>query len=892
MIQFYIMRSIVYKRKTLTKIFLAAALIAAVAFALFSLRETCAKANAETVSNVFAPPSKEQTQTVYNYFEDPTAMSADGEYLYLLDNGKVKRFSISDYSRDENYELSESETVTAFSVIGGIVVTVENGNVYIYNNPSSRNELLNDETYIAVYIDETHVYAQTNNNTIRKKSRVETAEPQTYSYNQIKKFTVLKGEIYFSTNHSSSRRDDIMYFQSDGTAYPAVENVLSVIDMYAAGETLVVADSKDISVYSRGIYELIRENSTETITDTVAVTVSRNGAVVYLLDADKAVTQYLKNLENGVCVTASVSSEPGFFSSPTDVVTRRNRTYIVDRNNNRIVIHDGEKYSALSEGLFRPIAVTVDHAGNLYAAYSENKIAVFDSQEKRTTDPQSETISVVDADGKAKRIAIADIKCDAKANLYLLTRDNSLFVCKVGTDDFVPVDGVAGNITLLDVSPNSSYVYFAQSENNGNKTTVKRIGANGIETVLSDLSHVVDFAVDADNSLYVLFSGERIVRYDNASKESKAEVINDCTSLSRITVSNVYHEGVIGYRDVIVTETVRHTIRIVSCSLFGVEASIDKIDPAIDSALSSAPTQATDAAKLIRTITKDGAEVFAQSSEITLITTLPIGFKVIVPAYNENAAYSLVIADKVVFGTSTISAEPWAGYVNNEFLSDPLPYSSEHETDCTAWISDVPIYKYPSRQAPKIEEASQGTTLKLLDFVSEKSLYGYIDNFITNDEYRNAHRWYRVSFERDDKQYEGFVIANSVSVLLGNPDLSVHPQVNAKIIAKDKKYPTVGATVYFIDENGEYVADPRFQPIAVGTGVEVIGAFDSSKPYTQIAFYTSNGTVKAYVETANLKYQGVNVVGIVAIVILIITVILLILLCTKIYIKRHNKKEE
>ncbi len=852
---------------------------------------------AESASRAFAPPSKEQTQTVYHLFEDPVALGADDNCLYALDGANIKRFALSDFAVSDYSPFSDNKTQNvnpaAFSVRGETAVTVENGQVFLYD--------LDGRTLLdtfgtdcrGVFLDETHIYAQISDTEIVRSSRTENDTKTFTSAYKIKTFGVLGGDIYFARSHGSARRDDISYFTAQDETETAVENLPEIIALCASGNSLAVLDNKGMTLYERGIAELIGYASVPTDTDALAMTAS--GEDIFVLDANKAVTRYKNSLSEKVCVLASASDEPGFFSSPSDVITRKNRTYVADRNNDRIVVHDGEKYSAIGDGLFRPIAVASNHTGNIYAAYSENRIAVFDASFARLGSPADEKISVTTADGGPypEKVAIADIKCDLKGTLYLLSKSGAVFTKPANKDSFSPLVN-AENVSLIDVSPNSAYVYIAVNETDGKKT-VKRINGDLIESTGITLPNIKDIAVDADNSIYVLENGDRISRYGREENLTyvlgEQHVITDCLTLSKITVSNVSND-VLGYRDLIVTEADGHRIRTVPCADFGVEIGDVTTPPKAN----ENPVPVNLSKPIIRTVINPaGAEVYAQSSEVTLLRTLPYGYKVIVPDYDEDGAFSLIFADNVILGSSDYDKDRIiSGYVHNEFLSDPLPYTDEHETECSAWISSVPVYKYPSRQAPKIDEsADKGTSFHFLDFVYEEENgvknYGYTDNFPDSETLLNNRRWYRVLLKKDNVEYEGFVVASTVSVLAGNPDMSIRPQVNAEIIAKDKNVPTAGATVYKKTESGETVADNRFEPLPVGTKVEVIGAFDSSEPYTQIAFFTPNGTVTAFVETANIKYHGVNVVRIVAVVLIIITVALIIFLCARSYVIKRNK---
>jgi hypothetical protein len=91
------------------------------------------------------------------------------------------------------------------------------------------------------------------------------------------------------------------------------------------------------------------------------------------------------------------------------------------------------------------------------------------------------------------------------------------------------------------------------------------------------------------------------------------------------------------------------------------------------------------------------------------------------------------------------------------------------------------------------------------------------------------------------------------------------------------------------DITKSYDVNKYYPPIDVGTRVEVIGAFDSSKPYTKIHFTTKYGTVEAYVETANLKYNGVNVLQVVALALIIVTTGLIIFIGVRTELRKRKR---
>ena len=145
----------------------------------------------------------------------------------------------------------------------------------------------------------------------------------------------------------------------------------------------------------------------------------------------------------------------------------------------------------------------------------------------------------------------------------------------------------------------------------------------------------------------------------------------------------------------------------------------------------------------------------------------------------------------------------------------------------------------------------------------------------------------------DGKTYEGYVIGKYIRLRGEIPnDRNVYPRVNAKIISLEKGK-NIPATLFDMDDDGNIkeVDDASFPPLAVGTEVEVVGTFDSSEKFTLIKYYHDGlGTVQFYVYTANLEYDGLNMVAVVAVIIIILTVILGgILVARFLYVKRNRR---
>lgn len=71
--------------------------------------------------------------------------------------------------------------------------------------------------------------------------------------------------------------------------------------------------------------------------------------------------------------------------------------------------------------------------------------------------------------------------------------------------------------------------------------------------------------------------------------------------------------------------------------------------------------------------------------------------------------------------------------------------------------------------------------------------------------------------------------------------------------------------------------------------MEIVGAFDSSKRYTQVKYVDAErGTLTCYVETVYIEYEGINIVLIVAVIVIVVTVLLAAIIICR--VMRNKKK--
>ncbi|MDR2202693.1 MAG: hypothetical protein LBP26_08085 [Clostridiales bacterium] len=684
-----------------------------------------------------------------------------------------------------------------------------------------------------------------------------------------------------------------------------VKNIVKLNDKDGKGRFICLQNNSELTIYKEADDGSYKTDESVSVTGRTFMAMSVSGDFVYVLNDDNSVSRFdLNNFnkESETVLMASAANADGFYNDPMDVVTRNGKMYVADYGNNRVATHGDGGYGELVPAA-RPVTVAVDGSGKTYAAISGKDIFEF----------------AADGDGKWQSVwtvdyTVEDLKIDSKNNFYLLASDNKLYACKLLTledgtkqSELTPAYG-GGEVYAVDTNVSTRYTYVLAKTYQADGATVKnnrevvRLDGNG-EAKYTNIAgdDITDIAVDADNGIYVLKSNNNLTRYDydktadswSLYQNPGSDVVADCAELTKITVSAIDNKAV-KYRDILAIDNPRHAVKIISRAKFGFDESVLPQNNKPD--IAAQPDRPAESGGIIRTVIGDGARVYSIPSEIYGgIDELKNGLKVIVPDYDPDSAFSLVIADNV----PTVGADGGGGlivgYVNNAFLSAPIDYDKPPEESCDAWTDGTTVYKYPSRQSPALADfgsVGKGVTFEFLDFVHTtvdgERAYGYVDNFPDTTVSRYSKRWYRVKVEKDGGAVEGYVMSNTVSILGANPDFGVYPQNNAEIIAKDKNYPDLGAYIYTL-KDGAFDVDNRYAPLIVGTKVEVAERFDSSRPYTKIRFLTRYGMVEAYVETANLRYYGVNAVQVVAVALITVTLMLMIFICVRMYYVRRRK---
>ncbi|MDE5592712.1 MAG: hypothetical protein K2I75_02135, partial [Clostridiales bacterium] len=515
-----------------------------------------------------------------------------------------------------------------------------------------------------------------------------------------------------------------------------------------------------------------------------------------------------------------------------------------------------------------PVSVAADNGGTVYVAYDDNKVGIFRNNAFSTYDEITVTSTTL---GKIRRIAV-----DADKTLFILS-DNGLWRVE---RDYTPrrISTTAYKEITLSISKSKLYALDADKivlldKENGEVKGSRPVG-----------SDAVSVAVDLNDTAFALYT-DKIARIPASGAPTEYALTSGGEpyalgdSMGQLLLC--FMENGIGDADseeqnyAIVLDTFRHRILTTDGNAIGARF----VDYSYESPDVVGNTTAVEAQDGIICRVRFDTPLFDYPIETKSNYTVISGWDVIVPdysivapAYNpdETPEFALVLVDDVE------NHRLLQGYVYRDALTEPLKYSPPPSNVCTVTGAlGTIVYKWPSRNSKAIDgytETAQNTKFNMLDFV---------DSFRDRDGYY----WYRIAL--DDKGNEGYVTAFDVSTI-DYQQANILPDYNAEIIAYNGN--VIAKTYSRDDATGKYVLVSGVT-LKAGTKVEVVGTFDSSERYTKIKFLDgkTHKTVTCYVETAHLKYTGLNVVLIVAIIVAAITVILAIIIISRVYYSKKKR---
>lgn len=860
-------------------------------WAAFALPRTVAKAE-DGLTCELSPVKTESDGVTYYCFDNPTSVFADGEvkivagqsgiyYVSVGENGETE-VKHKNTPADKVYRRTVHEENTEYLIIlneGKIsslgidddVTELDlngvNGDILDFDVYNNRLYAITATQAVVVPLLETGIDVQ--------KAYVTPLSSSRHSKVNAKAITAANGKLYISVKAVFGNKWDICAADIAAVSVDngcKLNNVLDqcndVLALTASAENDIIylLTRSEIIGYTPsvggGLYKLHSTDGSD-VTDIFAY-----GDSIYTLDSLNALHVMDGKLTDKRVIAASASGDKGFFNVPFGMTAKSSMLYVADTVNNRIAAYDNNGIRYIDREFRTPVSVAADNGGTVYVAYDDNKVGIFRNNAFSAYDEITVTSLTL---GKISRIAV-----DADKTLFILS-DNGLW--KVGRD-YIPHRISTTTYKEITLSISKSKLYALDAD----KIVLLNKESGEVESYRTSPRDAVSVAVDLNDTAFALCS-DRITRIPASGASADYALTSDgepytlgdrmgqlllCFMENGIGDANSEEQNY-----AIVLDTFRHRIFTTDGNAIGARF----VDYSYQSPDIAGSTTAVEGQTGIIRKVRFNTPLFDYPIETKSNYTVLSGWEVIVPdysivapAYNpdETPEFALVLVD------DTQNHRLLQGYVYKDALSEPLKYSPPPSDICTVTGAlGTIVYKWPSRNANAIDgyiETAQNTKFNMLDFVQD-----FRD--------RDGYYWYRIAL--DDKGNEGYVTAFDVSPI-DYQQANILPDYNAEIIAY--KGNSVAKTYRRDEATGKY-SEISGVTLKAGTKVEVVGTFDSSERYTKIKFLDgkSHKTVTCYVETAHLKYTGLNIVLIVAIIVIAITLILAIIIISRVYYSKKKR---
>lgn len=830
-----------------------------VVFALAALLTPTPSAHAESVGAISLTPIKTDNADVKYYcFENPLSVFADGAGIVVAcENGF--------YNVSGETEVTQKRDIPADKVYRHLehgehseyIIVLSGGRITLYCGDaegvvlSASDGPLDGIADFAVYGDT--LYAVSGGSLISALLGAESFDASVAvtalhspRYNDVRASHVatVNGTVYVVTQSAFGSRNDVCFVSDGGELMTALLQSDGVLSMTADNAALYTLTRDAVIKYSVAASGGLIKKSDALGAEFIDI--YTYGGNVYALDSLNALHRLSGELSSDTVLLASSSDVKGYFNMPSDIAVKNSTIYVADTLNDRIAIY-GDSIEYTEREFINPVSVYRDSASNVYVAYEYNKIGIFAGGD--FSEENERTVFAPEL-GYIVQIAV-----DAEKTIYILS-STGLWTLENSASRPVLSDATRYKAITLGVGRNGLYALSDEA--------VYKLDGGGKTKACDAPDTAVSIAADLDGSVYILTRNSILCVKSDRTEEYSLSVGGEPYTLGgglgRIVLCTV-HNAYASHGDVLIADGYKHRIFKADGTALGVTL-IDENYVVPDVANSSDPAFYGDG--LIRTATRN-TEVFARPMESEPIYTIARGRNVIVPVYTleETLEYSLVLIDDTERGRLV------QGYVFRDSLSAPLPYVAPPAAVGTVFNSATPIYKFPSRHSRPVRGYSavdDNTKLDMLDFVEA-----------FRDDYNNL--WYRVKLGADA---EGFILAVNLSISNYEP-VFIRPAYNAEIISYKNSEFAVG---YELSADGKYT---EITALPVGTQVEVVGAFDSSKEYTEVKFTDGErGTMSCYVKTVYIRYNGVNIVLLVAIIVIMITVILASIIVARVM---RNKKQ-
>lgn len=829
-------------------------------------------ADGATETGLALSPVEVDSEIAYHYFDAPNTVFADDLGLLVAGDSleKIAAGTHAVTKRDvradkvARYHTGNSEYIILLS---DGVLSVADGDA-VYSDMFVVDFVVDGNKLYAVGDDALAVMDLTP--TEFDASTVTTVALDTgiYPTTCVNKITVTGGEIFVSADADSKKKQDVYSVDADGTMTRVLrqsDSILSLASLRCGTETVVYTLTRD------KLTGYVRTNgggftAKYTADDEQMCDIYGYGDCLYGLTAINSIRTISSDLSKFETKIASADDSNGFFYMPSSASVKNSRLYVADGMNGRVAVY-GSELTYVDRQFDQPSSVVCDSGNALYVAHESNKIATINGKEYSETS----------VDGEIKQMVAS-----ADKRLYILA-DSGLWMMNTATAN-APKRISDKRYKAIALSVGHDELYAMTD------TKILKLVRNDEAAELGDMIDEFDycdaepsafsFAVDLGGNVFMLSK-------DNIYRRAKVGASMALTTFPLELNGSPYSLGLadgqiilntvgnsfVDYGDAIIVDTYKHRVFAANGGADGLAVKL--VDEAYDVPdLKSDDTpriyDGENDARIIRT-TLYTVEVFEKPMESPSVYTIAAGRKVIVPEYDiaDAQEFSLILIDDL----DPSEGDLIQGYVYKDALSEPLVYDEPPASVGAVYAGATPVYMWPSRKAKTVKGYSaieQNTELGVLSFVKSY-----------RDEYDIA--WYRVSFG-DNGQYDGYIMANSLSLMGYDPHL-IRPAYDAEIISyKNSAF----AQTYRL-ENGDMVAIEGLT-LPTGTQVEIVGKFDSSEPYTEVKYLDAElGTLTCYVKTEYVKYNGVNVMLIVAVVVIIVTVILAAIIIGRVvYLKKKR----
>lgn len=801
------------------------------------------------------------TYTKYAYFNSSNALAATNSEIYLASDNEIAVYSL-DGAKIKSITTSVSSP-SEILISNNLIITLELGQVICYNGDSITKVTDNYYTNIAL-IGET-IYATCGNDFYSIEiavNQIITSQKIFTNSDEILQLASAKTDLYFTSKRKSNQNlNDIYLFKTAGATvtrvYEAVDFVIDMKVIPSVNQLVAVTANKIIKFKTLNGNDLLPDvqHSVNNLTY-----LAINDYNLFCIK-DTSLITYNFLLKDEKELLASSSIIRGFYSEPAGITTRKGTIYVADKLNDRVVLIKNSKFDNINFAFFRPTSTAVDNMGNLYVAHSYNLIEKFNSDFNHIS-----TVKISEEGASVKELLM-----DAQNNLYALT-NLGLYYKKSSEDIFSRCNLGENNIDSIAIPLNKNQIYFYSDGD------IKTVSADIVTSVLTPSQTVVDFTIDNSDNIFILSDDGIVYKYEknilgnyfltaftDYEDGKSIGAIDTSSGIPAKIIISTFTNDIINKGDILIVNSLRHSVRKIDGKLFNVSTITDTFPPPLDP--SDTNPNPIEGESIIRTILKDTQIYSIPNDEQAPLLNISKGRKAIVLQYSipENSAYSYVLLDG--------KNEAVVGYVYKEILSEALAYAPPPTEEGVVYNSKTMLFKYPSAKYDlKLTEyldIEKETKLTMLPFVPN-----YIDE--------SGVKWYRVMLG-EDKQ--GFIYANDL-IINGYTPNHIRPQTNAVIYSKDK---AVNEVLMYKLIDGAYSPLLDDKPLAVGTKIEVVGAFDPSTSYTLIKYYNADyGTKECYIETVYIKYSGVNVLQIVTTILIITTIILII----AIFIRRYKIKKQ